>query len=285
MKQEKLIAILLSTYNGEKYLSSQIDSIFSQTYTDWILYIRDDGSTDKTVSVIKDYVTRYPNVIFFENEKENIGAKNSFLWLLSKVYAQYYMFCDQDDVWVPFKVEITYKKMKIAEQDNSDKSIIVNTDLVVVDNNLQIIHSSMWEAAHLLPDILKSSFHYLCVCNFVTGCTMMINQKAKEISFPISSKAILHDNWIALKVLYTGGIIIPIKEQTILYRQHPKNVCGTPMYPTNYVLSKIKHCIYVLKMNKTAYEMCSSVGKMNIFVYCLYKIKYYFKRKQYLKFY
>ncbi|MDR1645152.1 MAG: glycosyltransferase family 2 protein [Tannerellaceae bacterium] len=273
------IAILLSTYNSEKYLCEQIDSILNQSYKEWILYIRDDGSTDETLNIIKEYCSQHSNIVLCKSENKNRGAKNSFFWLLEHVDALYYMFCDHDDVWLPFKVEITYKKMKIAEQDNFDKSIIVNTDLMVVDNNLQIIHPSMWEAAHLLPDILKSSFHYLCICNFVTGCTMMINQKAKEVSFPVSSKAIFHDSWIALKVLYTGGIIIPIKEQTILYRQHTQNVCGVPIYPTNYILDKIKHCISILKMNKIAYEMCSSVGKTNIFVYCLYKIKYYFKRR------
>jgi glycosyltransferase involved in cell wall biosynthesis len=279
------ISILLSTYNSEKYLCEQIDSILNQSHKEWRLYIRDDGSTDSTLNIIKEYCSQHSNIVLCESGNKNIGAKNSFFWLLDNIDAQYYMFCDHDDVWLPFKVEITYKKMKIAEQDNFGKSIIVNTDLVIVDNNLQMIHPSMWDAARLLPDILKSSFHYLCICNFVTGCTMMINQKAKEISFPVASKATLHDNWIALKVLYTGGIIIPIKEQTILYRQHSKNVCGFPMYHTNYILSKIKHCICVLKMNKTAYEMCTSVGKMNIFLYCLYKIKYYFKRKQYFKFY
>jgi glycosyltransferase involved in cell wall biosynthesis len=277
---DNTIAILLSSYNSEKYLCGQIDSILNQSYKKWTLYIRDDGSTDSTLNTVKEYCSQHSNIVLCESENKNIGAKNSFFWLLENIDAQYYMFCDHDDVWLPSKIELTYKEMKITERNNIDKPIIVNTDLVVVDANLQVIYPSMWKYARLLPDILKSSFHYLCICNFVTGCTMMINRKAKEVSFPVSSKAVFHDNWIALKVLYTGGIIAPIKEQTILYRQHIKNVCGVPMYPTNYVLSKIIHCIRILKMNKNAYEVCTSVGKVSIFIYCLYKIKYYFKRKK-----
>ena len=211
-----------------------------------------------------------------------MGAKDSFFWLLAHVDAPYYMFCDQDDVWLPFKIETTCKKMKIAEGEHSDKPVVVNTDLVVVDSNLQVIHPSMWKAARLLPDILKSSFYYLCVCNFVTGCTMMINRKAKEIAFPVSPQATFHDNWIALKVLQAEGLIVPIEEPTVLYRQHAGNVCGAPQYFTNG--DKIKHWMYVLKMNRRAYKMGAGVKKMNIFVYCLYKVKYYFKRKQHLKF-
>jgi glycosyltransferase involved in cell wall biosynthesis len=280
-----IISILLSTYNSEKYLCEQIDSILNQSHKEWTLYIRDDGSTDSTLNIIKEYCVRYTNIVLCESGDKNMGAKNSFFWLLEHIDAPYYMFCDHDDVWLPFKVGITYEKMKIAEQNNPNKPIIVNTDLVVVDSNLQVIHPSMWEYSHLLPDILKSSFNYLCICNFVTGCTMMINRKAKEISFPVSSKATIHDSWIALKVLHAGGTIVPIPEQTILYRQHTKNVCGASMYPTNYVLlGKIRHCMPILKRNKIVYQMCTCVGKINIFTYCLYKIKYYFRRRQYFKF-
>ena len=273
------VAILLSTYNSEKYICEQINSILSQTYKQWKLFIRDDGSIDGTISIIQNYCNKHSNIIFFESKEKNLGTRDSFLGLLKNTQGKYYMFCDHDDVWLPFKIEITYKEMKKAEQNNFDKPIIVNTDLIVVDDKLQTIHSSMWKYSGFLPDVLKSSFYYLSVCNFVNGCTMMINQKAKEISFPVSSNATLHDNWIALKVITSGGIIVPINMPTILYRQHKNNVCGATIFGKNYIFSKFQDLSKLYRINKIAYRMSASAGKINIFMYCIYKVKYYIKRK------
>jgi glycosyltransferase involved in cell wall biosynthesis len=273
------ISILLSTYNSDKYLSQQIDSILAQTYTEWELIIRDDGSTDNTLQIIHDYCKRYPKIIMLESYGENLGTKNSFIKLLEYAHAQYYMFCDHDDVWLPFKIEITYEKMKEAEQNNLEKPIIVCTDLIVTDEKLQNIHNSMWKYSRIFPDVLNSSYQYLVICNFVTGCTMMINQIAKEISFPVSINATLHDNWIALKVKYSCGIIVPISTPTIYYRQHDKNICGATPFPENYIINKLKNILIVYKENRLVYKMAKSIGNISIFIYIVYKIKYFIKRK------
>lgn len=273
------ISILLSTYNSDKYLNEQIDSILTQTYTEWELIIRDDGSTDKTILLIHDYCRRYTNIRLLESYGRNLGAKNSFFELLESTNARYYMFCDHDDVWLPFKIEMTYEKMKEAEKNHLNKPIIVCTDLIVTDDKLGVIHNSMWEYSRIFPDVLNSSYQYLVVCNFVTGCTMMINQFAKEISFPVSPNATLHDNWIALKVKYSGGIIIPVYTQTMLYRQHDKNVCGAVLFSENYLFRKLKNTMYVYRANKLAYRMVKSIGRINIFTYIIYKIKYFLRRK------
>jgi glycosyltransferase involved in cell wall biosynthesis len=273
------IAILLSTYNSDKYLSEQINSILKQTYTEWELIIRDDGSTDKTISLVLDYCKQYKNIKLLESHGKNLGVKNSFFELLKNTNSKYYMFCDHDDVWLPFKIELTYKRMKEAEIKYINKPIIICTDLIVTDNNLKIIHNSMWKYSRIFPDILNSSYQYLVVCNFVTGCTMMINQITKEISFPVSCNATLHDNWIALKVMYLGGIIIPVYIPTILYRQHDKNVCGAIIYPENYFFKKLKNILFVYKANKSFYKMINDIGKISIFIFIIYKIKYYLKRK------
>jgi len=227
------VAVLLSTYNSEAYICEQINSILTQTYKEWILFIRDDGSFDGTINLIQNYCNQHSNIRLFESNGENLGARDSFFWLLNNTDAKYYMFCDHDDVWLPFKIEITYKKIKKAEQNNCGKPIIINTDLIVVDDKLQTIHNSMWRYSGFLPNVLKSSFYYLSVCNFVNGCTMMFNQEAKEISFPVSPNATLHDNWIALKVINSDGIIVPIDQPTILYRQHAQNVCGAAIFGKN----------------------------------------------------
>ena len=101
-----MIAILMSTYNGERYLREQIDSLLNQTYKDWKLYIRDDGSTDETISIIESYVNDYPDlIVLLKDDLGNLGSARSFMRILSVVDADYYMFCDQDDVWLPNKVK------------------------------------------------------------------------------------------------------------------------------------------------------------------------------------
>ena len=106
-----MIAILLSTYNGSKYLREQLNSIIDQTVKDWILYVRDDGSTDETIDIIKEYVSLYPNINYIE-DIQNLGSARSFMKLLSLVEADHYMFCDQDDVWLPTKIEVSLMEMK-----------------------------------------------------------------------------------------------------------------------------------------------------------------------------
>ena len=277
---KETVAILLSTYNSEKYLDEQIDSILKQTYNNWELIIRDDGSTDSTIQIIHNYCLQYPNIRLIKTQKKNLGVKKSFFELLENSNARYYMFCDHDDVWFSDKVEKTYKKMIEEERNNRNKAIIICSDLVVVDDKLQVIHDSMWGYSKFFPEILKSSFKYLSVCNFVTGCTMMINNKAKEISFPLSPHATLHDNWIALKVLCSNGIISPIYDTTIFYRQHGKNVCGAAEFKrNNYLFNKIKEISTVVNNNILAYKMAKSAGRVNVFSYIFYKIKYYIRRQ------
>ena len=136
------IAILLATYNGARFIREQIDSIKDQTYKDWDLYVRDDGSTDNTVSIIQEYENMNPNIHLFEDEEKHIGAKNSFMKLLSAIDSDYYMFCDQDDIWLPTKIEHSVDLLEKTEKKYPNKPIIVHTDVTVVDGNLNVLSQS-----------------------------------------------------------------------------------------------------------------------------------------------
>jgi hypothetical protein len=208
-----------------------------------------------------------------------MGAKDSFFWLLYNVEAPYYMFCDHDDVWLPFKVERSYEKMLAVEKQQADKAVLIHTDAIVVDDNLKPFADSLWQFSRTNPSLLRQ-FDYLCISNCATGCTIMINHKAKEVSLPIPTQAVMHDWWIALCVS-KNGIIDYIKTPTILYRQHGKNTIGAPIYAKNYFLSKLMALSSVLKRNIRNYKMVVLIKRKSIFRYLYLKIRYHIKRNQY----
>lgn len=224
-----MVDILLSTYNGERFLVEQIDSILSQTFTSWKLLIRDDGSKDGTCKIIQEYVERFPEKIVWINSESvyNVGVIRSFEALLEVSESPYYMFCDQDDVWLPNKIQTTLNKMlELEEQNGDDKPIVVHTDLKVVDSKLDIISESMFATSKSSPKIIYKNIYNTFICNCVTGCTMMGNKKSRCISLPFPKFIEMHDSWVPRKSLLEEGVVAPIYESTMLYRQHSFNVVG-----------------------------------------------------------
>lgn len=218
------IAILMATYNGEKYICQQIDSILSQTCKDWELYIHDDGSTDNTIAAAESYVEKYPDKIHLIDGKSTGGAKYNFFYLFGQVEAAYYMTCDQDDVWLDKKIELTYDKMLTIE-DKADVPCLVYTELRVVDSELNTIADTMSEYQSL--DCHKRTINQFILQNSVTGCTMMVNRALRDKMLRITNtdNTIMHDWWAALVAAQFGKTAF-IDEPTILYRQHGDNSLG-----------------------------------------------------------
>lgn len=221
MKEQ--IDVLLATYNGEKYLKEQIDSILNQTYQNIRLIISDDGSNDKTREILKQYEQKEERVIVYE-QNENLGCIKNFEFLLQKVENDIYMLSDQDDVWMPEKIEKTYEHLK------KEKADLVFTDLEVVDNELQMIYPSFNDFMKLSRKIEKyrntDKINYLYNC--VTGCTILSRKKwiEKILPLPTNSKYVLHDHWIGL-VISLEGKLAYLPEKYIQYRQHEDNEVGT----------------------------------------------------------
>ena len=216
------ILVCMATYNGGEYLKQQIDSIIAQSIQDWRVIIRDDGSSDNTVSIIEKYAAEHPDKIKLITDSDgNLGANLNFGRLLEQADAEYIMFSDQDDVWLPNKIELTLNVMKATEQIYPDKPVLIHTDLKVVDSDLNIIADSMWSYQKIFPEI-SNNLNRIMAQNVVTGCTMMINRKARTVSLPIPKEAVVHDWWIAIKVAKHGRIAY-ISTPPVLYRQHPKN--------------------------------------------------------------
>ena len=233
------VDILLSTYNGAIFLSEQIDSILNQSYTDWKLIIRDDSSTDKTKEVLQTYQNRYPKkIVVQKNSDENLGVILNFSKLLESSSAPYIMFCDQDDVWLPEKVELTLKKMIEVEKSNPNTPLLIHTDLRVVNTNLGILSNSYWSYQGIDPEY--DTLNRLLVQNVITGCTVMINKKLADIALPIPDKAIMHDWWLGL-VAASFGQVHHIDTPTMLYRQHANNDTGATSFNLHTILKKLQN--------------------------------------------
>jgi len=229
------VSILLATYNGAKYLKEQLDSLYAQTNSNIEIIARDDRSSDNTIEILKSHDVK------LLTRKENLAAKGSFAELLSYAVANcesdYFMFCDQDDVWESDKVEKTLAKMQELEQEFSNIPLLVHTDLKVVDEHLHTIGASMWAYENIDPS--KNSLNRLLIHNTITGCTMMINRKLAQKCLPIPNGAIMHDWWIGL-VASSFGKIAYIDQSTIQYRQHSKNDTGTRKYSLGYIFDRFK---------------------------------------------
>ncbi len=218
------IDIIMATYNGEKFIEGQIDSLLNQTYNNWHLIARDDGSTDKTVNILYKYRKRFPDKVSILENRKHSGASLNFGELLKHSTADYVMFCDQDDLWLPEKIKMSFNGiLRLEDMYGMDKPLLLFTDLTVVDKCLNVLAKSFWEYEKINPD--NTTINRLLVQNVVTGCTTIINKKLKDLSVPIPSDAIVHDWWTAL-VASVFGHIDYISVPTVLYRQHGQNDVG-----------------------------------------------------------
>lgn len=222
------VDVLLATYEGEKFLEEQIDSILAQSHTNMRIIIRDDASQDMTPNIIQKYTERYPEKIMFIQGKGRIGVKANFSKLMEYSSASYIMFSDQDDIWMPKKIEKTLSCMRAMELEYGNHPFLVHTDLVVVDECLKILNRSFWKYAHIKP-IHEETLNRLLSQNVVTGCTMMANRPLIEIAKPIPEEAFMHDWWMALTAAAFGKIGV-INEPTMYYRQHKQNALGAQKF-------------------------------------------------------
>lgn len=220
------VDILLATYNGERYLDRQIVSILNQTHNAWRLLIRDDCSTDRTPELIEHYRVKHPDrITVLDHQGENLGSCQNFSRLLQSSTADYVMFSDQDDVWLPVKVGSTLELLlKMENRYGKSTPILVHTDMKVVNETLEPLSDSFWSYQNLDPEA-GLTLNRLLLRNVPTGSTVMINRALREISPSIPEGAIIHDWWLALTASVFGKIGY-LSVPTLLYRQHRENLFG-----------------------------------------------------------
>lgn len=215
----KKIIVLMSTYNGEKYLREQIDTIIGQQGVEVDLLVRDDGSTDSTIAILDEYESKG---LLTWYTGENLRPAKSFLNLLSNApECEYYAFADQDDIWKPNKLSTAIKKLEQAKEyaiTNTGGRMLYFCNKNIVDSNDQLLSFTHYH-------FLQSTARAFLEC-FASGCCMVFNN---ELRFFVNqnppSTAILHDHWIFILANIFGMVIFddtPFMD----YRQHSNNVVG-----------------------------------------------------------
>ncbi len=218
------ISVVMTTFNGGKFLQEQIESILSQTLQPAEIIVCDDHSTDNTVEILKDYQNK--NVLTYYVNESRLGVIANFKKAVSLASQHHFIaLSDQDDIWFPEKLEHQYKELiKINELGFP---AIVYSDLMVIDDKKNILNSSFWnELGH---DTYSHSFKTLLFGNFITGCTIMMNDTMRKYFLQMPDNVPMHDGWLAL-IAYSFGKMKQIKEPHVQYRKHDSNLA----YATNY---------------------------------------------------
>ncbi|WP_406623211.1 glycosyltransferase family 2 protein [Acidovorax sp. SDU_ACID1] len=219
--------LLLATYNGARHLGAQLDSLLAQTHQDFRLLVSDDGSTDGTLALLESYRARFGGrLVLVPNAAPGRGTVRNFENLMQSslrdAQAGWAAFCDQDDVWLPRKIEATLSEMQRLEARTGEGACVVHSDLVVVDEALNVIHPSF--VRHQRFDPGNCTADMLLSINQVTGCAMMVNRALLQAALPLPAAAVMHDWWCAL--LAGSGHRSFLDEPLVLYRQHGANQLG-----------------------------------------------------------
>ena len=268
------IAILMATYNGERHLRQQLDSILGQSVGGWTLHIHDDGSTDSTSRLLASYAARDARIIVHDYSPQH-GACANFLSLLQRVNARYYLFADQDDVWHPDKVRTEMAAMRHAETLHPGKPILVHSDLTVVDEQLSPIAPSFFRYSGLHPE-------YLCsfdkaVLPFVTGCTVLLNAAARQAMQPVPDKITMHDAWATLCTLHAGGEVVLVDKPLVKYRQHFGNTLGARDISKVNVGYRLQHLRRIINEHHAHYQMLRHLGYGSVLKYLRERVRYKLK--------
>lgn len=249
----KTIQVLVSTYNGEKYLAQQLDSILAQDCQDktqLLVRVRDDGSTDGTQKILEDFAERYPQQLVWK-QGENVGVIRSFFELLSEApEAEYYAFSDQDDYWMPDKLSAAIQKLETMDAQNPQEPHLYCCRPKLVDVELQEIVSQIKR-----PPV-RASFENALVENVVVGCTAVFNSVLRDyVVWELPRFTVMHDWWMYLVASALGKVYYD-ETPHICYRQHGGNVLGTKTNRWEEFVMRLK------RFGSTRGNISSQVGEL-----------------------
>ena len=241
LNSDPKISIALCTYNGERYLKEQLDSFLRQKLLPYEIVACDDASTDSTVEILEDFARTAPFPIRIYRSEHNLGLIQNFSKAASLCTGDYVAFSDQDDIWLPDRLDASFHRMKEAEREyGSDIPLLVYSDMSIIDSEGLCLrpsfmkHEKVWHSDH---DPLRR----LLAQNIISGNTSLCNKVLMQVSLPFPEVITNHDGWFALIAASIGKIFF-IPEALVLYRQHESNAVGTS--PTQKV--NIKYIRYIL---------------------------------------
>lgn len=228
--EEKKVAVILSTYNGERFVREQLDSILNQTYKNFEIVVRDDGSSDNTVNIIKEYQKNNKNITLYE--RENVGFVKSFFELLKLANADYYSYADQDDIWIENKIELAVQELN--KLDNSKPNMVFgNSDYY--DENMKFIGKGDRNKKY---SFLRALF---ACCG--QGMTMTVNKKTRDMIIENNPKScFFHDWWTYLLCVGLGNVAYN-NVTTVKYRRRKENATSEGQGYIRLLMWRIKNLL------------------------------------------
>lgn len=271
--------VVMATHNGASFLREQMNSVLMQKGEPFCVLVGDDQSEDDTLDILTAYAFDHPSrVRILASSEVKGGAKGNFSRIVSQSTAPYIAFCDQDDVWHEDKLHSSLKEMQRLEALHPGKPVLVHSDLEVVDEQLNPIAASFFDYQRL-PRQQASLLDQL-VKNNVTGCTMLINRRALQIALPIPEDAIMHDWWIACRVLQSEGAIGFIDKPLVKYRQHNANTIGAHNRDVFHIIKKMINIFSVISAYRAIERQAAALGvKVSFYQFVFVKAKSLLLRK------
>ncbi len=234
-KTETTYSILLATYNGERFIKEFLCSCPWDKGAK--LIVRDDGSTDNTVNIIREFVSNNDvNLTLLEGER--LGAMGNFAKLLEQVDTDYFFFADQDDVWEENKIPFMLEAMKQYELKAGENTpLLLYCDAFLIDASGNKFQDSLYSRT-TIPNKWNEEFKNVLVMPHVPGCTMLGNKALAKAAVPIAKESVMHDAWV-LQIAGALGKIHELDISLVRYRQHDANVFGAKVMTFGTIFKKI----------------------------------------------
>jgi glycosyltransferase involved in cell wall biosynthesis len=209
-----LVSIAMATFNGERFLRRQLDSIYSQSYKDIEVIVCDDKSTDNTIAILEEYRTK--NGLRYQINNSNLGYFKNFEKTIGLCRGRYIALADQDDIWLPNKINRLVESIGDYSMIFSDAGFIDDNDTLFADSILRFTGNSVFSGKPI-----KNLIFY----NFITGCTVLFKREILDVALPFPEGEYYHDWWLALVACKLDGLLF-LPEQLVLYRRHQSNALG-----------------------------------------------------------